>query len=165
LDWSTASEQNNDRFEIQRSSDGKTWKVITTVKGHGTTATSNNYTAYDEKPLSGINYYSIKQYDIDRHAYQSDVKSVKMPDVKPIISVYPNPSRSGVNFSLVNMGASNVKAILSNINGNTIHQEIFQNVPANAINKLNLQHQPAPGVYILKLQAEGLSESLRVVIE
>jgi len=165
VEWVTSSEQNNDRFEIQRSSDGKTWKTIANIKGRGTSTASSSYQAYDEKPLSGINYYVIKQYDVDGHAYESDVRSVKMPDVKPIISVYPNPSHSGINFSIVNKGASNVRAILTNINGNIIHQEIFNTVPANTINKLTLQHQPAPGVYILKLRADGISENLRVVIE
>ena len=41
LEWTTASEQNNARFEIQRSSDGKTWNTIASLKGQGTTAASN----------------------------------------------------------------------------------------------------------------------------
>ncbi len=165
LEWSTASEQNNDRFEIQRSSDGSTWKTIGSVKGRGTTTTSNTYKVYDENPLNGINYYVIKQYDVDGHSYLSDVKFLRMPDAKSIIVVSPNPSRSGVSFSIVNKGASKVEAILTNINGNIIHREIFNSVAANAINKLNLKQQPAPGVYILKLKSEGLSESVKVVIE
>lgn len=165
LEWSTASEQNNDRFEIERGSDGKTWKTIANIKGHGTTTASNTYGTYDESPLSGINYYVIKQYDVDGHSYLSDVKFLRMPDVKSIVSVYPNPAHSTINFSIVNKGASNVEAILTNVNGTIVHQEIFKSVPANTINKLNMEHQPAPGVYILKLKAEGLSESVRVVIE
>ena len=82
LQWVTASEQNNDRFEIQRSSDGRTWKTIANIKGHGTTTASNTYKAYDESPLSGINYYVIKQYDVDGHSYLSDVKFVRMPKMQ-----------------------------------------------------------------------------------
>ena len=165
LEWKTASEQNNARFEIQRSSDGKTWSTISSIKGQGTTTASNTYKVYDDSPLSGINYYVIKQYDVDGHSYLSDVKFVRMADIKSIISVSPNPSRSGINFSILNRGASNVEAIVTTMNGNTIHREIFNNVQPNSINKLNLKQQPAPGVYILKLKAEGLSESVRVVIE
>jgi hypothetical protein len=165
LEWGTTSEQNNIRFEIQRSSDGRTWKTIANVTGHGTTTALNNYKVYDERPLSGINYYIIKQYDVDNHSYLSDIRSVKMPEVKTIISVYPNPAHSAVNFSIVNKGASNIEATLTNINGSIIHQEIFKSVPANTINKLNLGHQPAKGIYILKLKAEGFSESTRVIIK
>jgi len=165
LEWTTASEQNNSRFEIQRSSDGKTWNTIANVKGQGTTAASNAYKVYDNSPLSGINYYVIKQYDVNGHSYQSDVKILRMPDVKSIIFVSPNPSRSGINFNIVNRGASNVEATVTTMNGNIIHREIFNNVQPNSLIKLNLKQQPAPGVYILKLKAEGLSESVKVVIE
>src|SRR5450432_378541 len=94
LEWTTASEQNNDGFEIQRSSDGKTWKTIAKIPGKGTTATSSTYSIFDESPLSGINYYVIKQHDVDGHSYMSDVKFLRMPEVRSIISVYPNPAHS-----------------------------------------------------------------------
>jgi hypothetical protein len=165
LEWSTASEQNNAWFEIQRSSDGKTWNTIANVKGQGTTAASNAYKVYDDSPLSGLNYYVIKQYDVNGHSYQSEVKILRMPNLKSIIFVSPNPSRSGINFSIVNRGASNVEATVTSMNGNIIHRELFNNVQPNSINKLNLKQQPAPGVYILKLKAEGLSESIKVIIE
>ena len=61
--------------------------------------------------------------------------------------------------------ASNVEAILINVNGNTIHREIFKSVPANKINTLNLTHMPPPGVYILKLKAADFSENVKVIIE
>ncbi|MEP6926403.1 MAG: T9SS type A sorting domain-containing protein [Ginsengibacter sp.] len=166
LQWVTASEQNNDHFEIQRSSDGRTWKTIANIKGHGTTTASNSYKTYDENPLNGINYYVIKQYDIDGHYHQSDVKSLRMTTgARSIISISPNPSHAGINFSLANENASNVEVTLTNLSGSVIHHEVIKNVQANAINKLNLQQQPTPGVYILKLKADGLLESAKVVIE
>jgi len=156
----------NDRFEIQRSADGRTWKTIANIKGQGSTsAASNTYKAYDESPLSGINYYIIKQYDVNGHSYLSDIKFLRMTATKSILSVYPNPAHSAINFSIANKGASNVEAILANVNGTVVHQEMFKNIPANTINKLSLHHQPVPGVYILKLKTEGLSESTRLVIE
>jgi hypothetical protein len=165
IDWVTASEQNNDRFEIQRSSEGRTWKTIAKMKGSGTTATSHSYRVYDDFPLSGINYYLIKQYDVDGHSYLSDVKYVRMPVTKSIVSVYPNPTHSTITFSIINMSASNVKASITSIDGSIVHQEIFKSVSANTINKLNLEHRLSAGVYILKLKAENISESVRVIIE
>lgn len=164
VEWSTSSEQNNDHYELQRSSDAKTWKTIASIKGNNT-ASSNTYKVYDERPLNGINYYVIRQFDVDGRSSQSNVKFVKMPGANSIISVYPNPSHSGIHFSIENRGASDVEAVLTNINGGIIHREIFKSIPANAINKLNIARQPAPGVYILKLKGEGLSETVRVVIE
>ncbi|MEJ7585973.1 MAG: T9SS type A sorting domain-containing protein [Ferruginibacter sp.] len=165
LEWSTASEQNNDRFEVQRSSDGTTWKTIASIKGKGNSAASSAYKAYDEDPLSGTNFYIIRQYDLDGQSSKSGIKMIKMSRSASVISIFPNPSNSGVNFSIENKGISNMEATLTNLNGSIVHQEIFKNVPANSINKLNLAQQPAPGVYILKLKSTELSESVKIVIE
>jgi hypothetical protein len=165
LEWVTNSEANNDRFEIQRSSDGKTWKTIAGIAGHGSNTLSSTYKVYDESPLSGMNYYMIKQYNSDGHFYFSQVKFLKMPESKSILSVYPNPAHSAITFSVFNKTVANVEAVLADMNGNIIHRETFKSIPANIPGKLNMQHQPAPGVYILKLNGKGFSESSRVVVE
>ncbi|MEO8109915.1 MAG: T9SS type A sorting domain-containing protein [Ginsengibacter sp.] len=166
LEWKTASEQNNDRFEIQRSTDQVKWKAITTVNGSGTSSESHTYKAYDYSPVSGLSYYRINQYDLDGRSHASDIRTVKMfASNSRLISVSPNPSRSGINFRIASESPSNVEAILTTTNGKIIHREIINSVQPNSINKLNLKQQPAPGVYILKLKAGGLSESVKVVIE
>lgn len=92
--WTTASEQNNDRFEIQRSANGRdNWQVVATQKGSGTTTQSHTYTAYDEHPLNGINYYRIKQYDFDGKSKESEVRSLTMQLVKALIAAYPSTLR------------------------------------------------------------------------
>lgn len=166
MEWKTASEQNNDRFEIQRSTDQIQWKTITTVKGSGTSSESHTYEAYDYSPVSGLSYYRIKQYDLDGRSHASDIRTVKMfASNSRLISVSPNPSSSGINFKIASGSPSNVEATLTTMNGKIIHREVINTVQPNSINKLNLKQQPAPGVYILKLKAEGLSESVKVVIE
>jgi hypothetical protein len=166
LQWVTSSEENNSRFEIQRSNDGRTWQTIASVKGKGTTAASNTYTMYDESPLAGINYYMIKQYDVNGQSHLSEVRFLRMSrNGKQMISVSPNPAHSEIKFSIADNDVSNVEAILTNINGKIIHREIIKKVAANTLNKLNLRLQPTPGVYFLKLKADGISESVRVVVE
>lgn len=165
IEWVTASEQNNDRFEIRRSGDGSTWKTIATVKGHGTSSATNTYETYDPTPLSGVSYYAIKQWDVDGHSYLSDVRSVRMPGSESVISVYPNPAHSSINFSTANKAASNIEAILIDANGKTILREMFTGVPVNAINKLTPEHQLDAGVYVLKIKSEGLTESVKIIVE
>lgn len=164
LQWSTESEQNNDRFDVQRSADGRTWETISSVKGKGTFSSTTNYTAYDNSPLKGINYYRLQQYDINGKSTASDVKSLKLGTIKTLVSVSPNPARAGINFKFLNEGARNVLAVLSDANGKVVYQQTFKEVQANTLNKLNLQ-QPAPGIYILQLKGEGLLESIKVVVQ
>lgn len=164
LQWSTESEQNNDRFDVQRSADGRTWETISSVKGKGTISSTSNYTTYDNSPLKGITYYRLQQYDINGKSTASDVKSFRLGAIKTLVSVSPNPARAGINFKFLNEGAKNVLAVLSDANGKVVYQQTFKEVQANALNKLNLQ-QPAPGIYILKLKGEGLLESIKVVVQ
>lgn len=164
LQWSTESEQNNDRFEVERSANGRTWETISTVKGKGTFSSTTNYSAYDNSPLKGTNYYRLQQYDINGKSAFSDVKSLKFGTVKTVVSVSPNPARGIINFKLENESAKSVLAILSDANGKIIYQQTFKDVQANTFNKLNLQ-QPTAGIYILKLKGDGLSESIKVVVQ
>ena len=166
LQWSTASEQNNDRFEVEKSIDGSAWKNIATVKGNGTSSQAQHYSSYDASPANGINYYRLKQVDVDGRSNISDIRSIRFNDAsKTIISVSPNPVRGVINFKLDNINASNLVAVFSDVNGTILYQQKYKNVQANTINKLNLSQPPAAGVYILKLQADGLSESIRVVVQ
>ena len=165
IQWSTASEQNNDRFDIERSSDGRIWKAIATIKGNGTTTQTHTYQAYDNLPLKGINYYRIKQYDLNGKSFISDVRSIKMFVDNSLLTVYPNPAKAVINFMLRDYSGSNVIATLTNNSGRIIHQENIKEVQANVKYTLNIKQQPAPGIYILQLKGEGVSENIRVVVQ
>ena len=64
LSWQTASENNTDYFSVDRSLNGNDYDFITQVKSQGTGTTLRNYFAYDEHPLTGIQYYRLKQVDL-----------------------------------------------------------------------------------------------------
>ncbi len=98
--WQTASETNNEGFEIQRSTDGSTWSNIAFINGHGATHSTQSYTFTDERPLSGINYYRLKQMDFDGQFEYSHIVSVEMRKGSQSISLFPNPSKGSVTFSL-----------------------------------------------------------------
>ncbi|CAN5174593.1 hypothetical protein BH11BAC6_BH11BAC6_08210 [soil metagenome] len=166
IQWSTASEQNNDHFDIERSNDGRTWKTIATVKGNGSTNQTNTYQATDNMPLKGINYYHIKQYDINGKTTVSDVRSIKMfVENNSLLSVYPNPSKGAINFRVQDYSGNNVTATLTNSNGKIIHSETIKEIQANATYTLNVKQQPAPGIYILQLKGEGLQQTIKVVVQ
>lgn len=166
IEWVTASEQDNDRFDIERSNDGRNWKTVSTVKGSGNTTQTRSYQAFDKLPLKGINYYRIKQYDLDSKSLISEVRSVKMfTDINSLLSAYPNPAKSVINFSVQSYSGNNVVATLTNSNGKVIHQETIKEIQADAKYKLNVRQQPAPGIYLLQLKGEGLSETIKVVVQ
>lgn len=65
LDWSTATEMNNNYFEIERTADGINWEVIAVIPGAGTSSTYHEYQFIDQFPLPGVNYYRLSQVDYD----------------------------------------------------------------------------------------------------
>lgn len=65
LTWSTASENNNDYFTVERSEDGVSWDIIYTVDGAGNSQSKINYSLVDNSYREVINYYRLKQVDYD----------------------------------------------------------------------------------------------------
>jgi hypothetical protein len=88
--WATASETNNDYFEIQRSSDGAGFSKIGKVEGNGNSNSIINYEFTDEYPDFGTSYYRIKQVDFDGSTVFSEVITVTRHD-RTSLNVAPNP--------------------------------------------------------------------------
>lgn len=90
LTWSTATELNNDKFIIEHSSNGVSFERIGKVSGNGTTTKTINYSFSDNYPEKGLNYYRLKQIDLDGSFIYSDVINIALKQLIDI-KVYPNP--------------------------------------------------------------------------
>ena len=102
LTFSTATEENNDFFAIERSGNGTDFRTIGKVNGAGTTTSIQNYTFTDETPLSGINYYRLKQVDFDGQFTYSPVVNVVF-DNKAGIRLAPTPVQDQLRVELDEM--------------------------------------------------------------
>lgn len=80
VDWSTASELNNDYFLVEKSANGIDFQAFEKVSGAGTSNRLNFYSAQDLNPYKGITYYRIRQVDYDGKYDFSSVKSISIPD-------------------------------------------------------------------------------------
>ncbi len=90
LQWATTEELNASHFEIQRSGDAKNFEPIGNVDAKGESKVLINYGLVDQTPLSGINYYRLKQIDKDGSYAFSRTISIQY-DTRIKINVYPNP--------------------------------------------------------------------------
>jgi hypothetical protein len=91
LEWKTASEINNNHFEIERSEDKDHWHKIGRVSGNGTLSCPTRYFYTDFSPLDRLVYYRLKQVDTDGNHQYSSIITVYSDDVLSGISIYPNP--------------------------------------------------------------------------
>lgn len=91
LNWSTASEFNNDYFSVERSVNGEDWEQVLTVDGAGNSLITQNYHAVDYQPLAGLSYYRLKQTDLNGHFSYSEIRSVYFAEQQVLL--YPNPAK------------------------------------------------------------------------
>ncbi|MDF3078698.1 MAG: type sorting protein [Sphingobacteriaceae bacterium] len=93
ITWKTATEQNNDRFELESSQDGRNFKLLSVLKAKGTSNSAASYTYLDKDPTKGTTYYRLKQVDLNGDYVFSNLISVDFErDVAaPVFVLYPNP--------------------------------------------------------------------------
>jgi|GEM_PF-3048192 hypothetical protein len=152
LKWQTASEINNDRFEIQRSYDANRFESIGRVDGESSSHRLVDYSFLDNAPLSGINYYRLKQVDIDGAFAYSDVVSVKMDNT----NIHITPT-STYDFVTVSTGSQS-SIILRSVNGQVMDQQ--SNSKGNFT--VEMAHYPQ-GIYFLTINKNGSIQTEKVV--
>ena len=99
LNWSTSQEQNSSHFEIERSKNGVQFEKIADVQAAGNSNIKKDYILTDAVPAKGLNYYRLKQIDIDGKFLYSPIRVVKFDlDIKFI--VYPTVVKPGENLHI-----------------------------------------------------------------
>ncbi len=101
VSWSTAMEQLVDHFDVQRSIDNSSFQTIGKVIAVGDSETTQYYSMNDNNPVTGINYYRLKELDKNGNSYYSPVVSVNFDGQKGL-EMYPNPASVYTNINSVN---------------------------------------------------------------
>lgn len=122
LEWTTATEQNNDYFNVERSPNGTEWENIKRIEGAGNSDCRLSYSCTDEGPLNGISYYRLKQTDFDNKTMYSAVKSIELNPDDAAISISPNPDGNFIILSCSNSTNVSVKLCLYNIRGQLVKE-------------------------------------------
>lgn len=95
LDWSTASETNNDYFIVERSANGSAFEEILRVDGAGTTSERNDYSGKDFNFPAGILYYRLKQVDYDGQFTYGPIRVVTT-EVNPELDIVSTQTENGI---------------------------------------------------------------------
>ena len=99
LNWKTASEQNNAGFDVERSSDGRSWSKIGFIPGKTNSAVPTPYSYTDLLPLKGLSYYRLKQIDLDnKFSYSRTVQINGLTTDEA--SMWPNPVTNMLNIGI-----------------------------------------------------------------
>ncbi len=169
LDWTTASEIDNDFFEIQRSENGKDFEAIGTVEGNGTVNELMNYDFTDTNPLFGVSYYRLRQVDFDGAFEYSRVVSVNVTgeDNQISASVYPNPTvTDDIRLSVRTTNTENkIKVKLYDMFGKVYMSEVYEPSYFSTDRKVIPNESLDSGLYIFIIEQAGQKFTKKVIVK
>jgi hypothetical protein len=95
LNWATTEETNSDRFEVERSSDARTWVKIGEIASFGESSTLKKYNFTDQDTPEGITYYRLKMVDKDASYAYSRIQTTEF---SATVTAYPNPTSGSLKL-------------------------------------------------------------------
>ena len=144
LNWQTASETNNKGFQIERSSNGKSFGNIGFIKAKGSNAV---YDFTDDTPLS-MNYYRLRQIDMDGKEAFSKVISANMDENKGKMYFAPNPAKDHLTITINDNNSASIR--LFDLLGRLVLSKSISDVTTD----LDISTIKA-GHYILEIASNG----------
>ena len=169
LQWTTATERNNDHFDIERSFDGNTFTKVGEVAGAGNSTAIRNYFFTDyvaEMKLQGAVYYRLKQVDNNGTETYSNIQLVNFlkPNTVSISSVSPNPFRGEltIQFSTAQTGSATVRLIT--MQGVEVANLSTQVVRGDNTINMKTSHI-ARGMYLLRVENGGQAITQKLVMK
>ena len=179
LSWETASETNNNGFEVQRSQMSNVkgqseWKSISFIEGKGTTTERTNYSFKDQISETGIYFYRLKQIDFDgTFSYSSEIEiEVSGPTEFALYQNYPNPfnpsttikfalpERTDLELSVYNSLGEKVADVFKGELGEGYHEIVFNINAGNSGNVRNL----SSGIYFYRLESKDFVSVKKMIV-
>lgn len=149
IKWATSSESNTKHFEPEHSIDGISYAKIGVVTAAGNSSHVQRYHFVHGLPVSGKNYYRIKQIDLDGRFTYSSIIILQQRDLKMNIIIAPNPTGNETTLYFTEGGTKTLQ--LLNMNGSVL---LTENIGPNSKHSISLANLSA-GIYLLRLQTKN----------
>ncbi len=170
LQWSTASEINNDHFVIEKSLNGIDFSILTNIKGAGNSNSIKQY-SYNDSPVNpGTIYYRLKQIDFDGKYEYLEVKAVSIIGTESSCDIFvkPNPCVGRCEVSFENCQEeeyTDAKIMLFDAVGNAVYSSVSKQVSNGRVSfELNDNNNLRPAVYFIKGSVNNKLKSKRVIL-
>lgn len=166
IDWSTASERNNDYFILEKSLDAINFNEIARIAGAGKSIEQIDYSYTDYDYYGGDVYYRLVQVDYDGTKTYSEIISAKCSnwETDPNISVFPNPFSSELTIVLENFRNEPATIEIFDVMGRTIKQMQVDSPHNEYETSFNLDNIPA-GIYNVRVRTSSSTLNRQIVKE
>lgn len=166
LNWATATEINNQGFNVERKSSNSSWQKIGYVQGNGTTTEAQKYSFTDAGLTTGKYQYRLKQIDFDGTSEYSKVVEVDFaaPVAYGLSQNYPNPFNPStkIQFSVPQSGKVVIK--LYNMLGQEL-KTLLNETREAGIHTIDFNaSQLHSGVYFYKIEAGSFSSIKKMTL-
>ena len=159
LNWQTATEINNNGFEILRQAQDDRWDPLGFVKGQGNSSSSKSYSFTDNSPFGGSKIkYRLKQIDTDgKYEYSNEIEVEIIPTKFAVYQNYPNPFNPTTKIRYQVPRETNVVIKIYDILGSEVltllNEKKEPGIYEVKLNGISL----ASGTYIYRIIASDLS--------
>ncbi len=155
LSWQTASESNNDYFEIDRSVDAINFTTIGEIDSqNGNSSNIQNYYFDDKNLLNDDTYYRLKQVDKNGIFSYSDIVhlkcNIKNEESSSSINIYPNPTVDNLNIFINTPIESDAIINVYDIYASLVLQKQILILKGNNFFDINVSNVAA-GTYVLEV--------------
>jgi len=163
LRWTVAREISNNRFEIERSSNGNTWDKVGTIEGGGTHQSTVAYQFADVTSAAGQVFYRIRQVDQNGAYSFSEVRTVSMNSAVQNAAKVFFSARQQMNLQFAQPVQDRITVRVVNTNGAVVAQQRFDG--GQAFFTMQVQHSANSGIYVVQvLDQNGLVSASKVMI-
>jgi hypothetical protein len=166
VDWTKATENNMDRYELERSFTGSVFTKINTTAAIGNSTVAVNYSFTDAQAQLGNNFYRIRAISKTGQVKISDVVKVIFGSTSPSITVAPNPITGNVlNLQLSNLEKGRYTIVLYNNLAQQVFAQQFDHGGGSATRSVTLSNAVTNGIYKLVLVSENGTRIVKPLIK
>lgn len=148
INWSTATEINNDYFEVFASADGVNFENVGKVKGAGNSANINNYSLLLEKQ-GKYKYFKVKQTDFNGEFEFSKIVTSNCSNDVVAIEIYPNPFDGNIFYINYSGQENDLSVKIYDLSGKLI--EMPKTVKTDRNITVTLNTKLAGGTYFVEI--------------
>jgi hypothetical protein len=156
LNWATATELNNEKFIIERSSNLSNWEMIGEVAGEGNSVSLINYSFTDTNLLDGIAYYRLRQIDIDGASAHSNIVAVQTT-AETFVSISPNPFEDVITIQC------NIHKDLQISIYDVLGRLLYQSNRKGDNGTLRIQPELANGAYVIMVRTNEFVKQQKLI--
>jgi hypothetical protein len=155
VEWTTATETNNNYFILERSQSLTDFQPLTTVEGAGNCSMTKNYSWADDAPPAGLSYYRLVQTDFDGARKILGPVSVYRNDITvslKLLNTYPTPFTDNFTLTYFSVERGTTSIEIMDATGKQVWSEKL--ISSAGTNQYYFSEPLPQGIYFITLSQE-----------